>query len=622
MRVWISRTGNFAHIARASGVFLMASGVFLMAALGLLSGCDSGGVTANSTISSNARLRDLQLSTGQLNPPFQSGQSDHTAMVGYLSSFLRVTAYAEDANSTLTINGVTTASGTASGNIGLAEGNNNVVIEVTAPDGSTLRYQVDVARESVQGFAQRANVKASNTEAGDSFGFGVALSGDTLAVSAYLEDSPGTGVDGGGEALNGADSSGAVYVFTRIAGVWSQQAYIKASNTERGDRFGFSIALSGDTLAVGAYLEDSSGSGVNSGAGSDDSAPDSGAVYVFTRTAGVWRRQAYIKASNTGSGDRFGRPVALSGDTLAVGAHREDSNGTSVNSNTEGDNSAPDSGAVYVFARTGGDWSQQAYIKASNAESGDWFGFSVALSGDTLAAGAYREDSSGSGVNSVTEADNSESISGAVYVFARSGSQWSQQAYVKAHNTDTDDWFGVSVALSADTLAVGAHREDSSGSGVNSNTGLDESAPESGAVYVFTRTADVWSQQAYIKASNTDGDDRFGRSLALWGDTLAVGAHLEDSNGTGVNGNAEFDNSSPDSGAAYVFTRQGGVWSQQAYLKASNTGSDDRFGRSMALSGDTLAVGAQQEDSSGSGVNGGTGDDDSAPDSGAVFIYR
>ncbi len=595
-----------------------SSGLLLIVVLGLLAGCSrGGGATANS-----ARLDDLRLSVGQLDPPFRPGQTDYMAAVEFPSDSLRVTAHVEDASSTLTINGVATASGATSGSIALAEGSNGIVIEVTAQDGTTLRYHLNVGRRSVQALAQRAYIKASNTEADDSFGFAVALSGDTLAVSSYLEDSQGTGVNGGAEALNGASASGAVYVFSRTGGEWSQQAYIKASNTESGDRFGFSLALSGDTLAVGAYLEDSNGTGVNSNTESDNSASSSGAVYVFTRTGGVWSQQAYIKASNTGSGDRFGRPVALSGDTLAVGAHREDGNGTGANSNADGDNSATDSGAVYVFARTGGAWSQQAYLKASNTGAGDWFGFSLALSGDTLAAGAHQEDSAGSGVTSNTEGDNSASSSGAVYVFARAGGAWSQQAYVKADNTGADDWFGISLSVSEETLAVGAHQEDSSGVGVNSGAGSDDSAPDSGAVYVFTRTAGVWDQRAYIKASNTESDDRFGRSLALWGDTLAVGAHREDSNGIGVNSNTEFDDSAPDSGAVYLFTRAGGVWAQQAYVKASNAGGDDRFGRSVTLSEDTLAVGAHSADSNGTGVNGNAEFDDSAPDSGAVFLFR
>jgi hypothetical protein len=274
---------------------------------------------------------------------------------------------------------------------------------------------------------------------------------------------------------------------------------------------------------------------------------------VFSRSAGVWSQQAYIKASNTGADDFFGVSVALSGDTLAVGAYAEDSNGIGVNSAAEGDNSAINSGAVYVFSRSAGAWSQQAYVKASNTGADDQFGTQVALSGDTLAVGAWAEDSNGIGVNSVAEGDNSATNSGAVYVFSRSAGAWSQQAYIKASNTGASDFFGVSVALSGDTLAIDAQGEDSNGIGVNSATEGDNSAINSGAVYVFSRSAGVWSQQAYIKASNTGADDQFGARVALSGDTLAVGAFAEDSNGIGVNSAAEGDNSSSSSGATYIF---------------------------------------------------------------------
>jgi hypothetical protein len=450
-------------------------------------------------------------------------------------------------------------------------------------------------------------VKASNTGANDFFGVSVALSadGNTLAVGAFFEDS----------------SSGAVYVYSRSGGAWSQQVYVKASNAGVGDLFGISVALSadGNTLAVGAYWEDSGTTGVNSTP--NEAAADSGAVYVFIRSGGVWSQQAYVKASNTGAGDFFGVSVALSadGDTLAVGAVHEDSGTTGVNSTPN--EVASNSGAVYVFSRSGGAWTQQAYVKASNAGVGDLFGISVALSadGNTLAVGAYFEDSGTTGVNSTP--NEAAEDAGAVYVFSRSGGVWSQQAYVKASNTGVDDFFGVSVALSADgnTLAVGADLEDSGTTGVDSMP--DEAAPSSGAVYVFSRSGGVWSQQAYLKASNTGPADIFGISVALSadGNTLAVGATHEDSGTTGVNSTP--DEAAADSGAVYVFSRSGGVWSQRSYLKSSNTGADDQFGRSVALSadGNTLAVGANGEDSGTTGMN--STPNEAAADSGAVYLY-
>jgi hypothetical protein len=504
--------------------------------------------TVTVTVSGSAFLADLKLSGLSLDQTFQPSQLSYTASAGFLATGANVTAATEDAGATLTINGIATASGEVSAPVALATGNNLITVLVTAADGTTQKsYNVTVSREAVTGFAQRAYAKASNTGGSDSFGYPVALSGDTLAVGARQEDSNATGVNGN-QADNGAVDSGAVYVFTRAGGVWSQQAYIKASNTEANDAFGSSVALSNDTLAVGARQEDSNATGVN-GNQSDNSAVDSGAVYVFTRTGEVWSQQAYIKASNTEGNDAFGSSVALSNDTLAVGALGEDSNATGVNGN-QADNSAFNSGAVYVFTRTGGVWTQQAYIKASNAEVQDFFGSSVALSNDTLAVGASLEKSNATGVNG-NQADNSSINSGAVYVFTRTGGVWSQQAYIKASNTGDGDQFGGSVALSNDTLAVTAFSEDSNAFGVNGNQ-ADNSAVDSGAVYVFTRTGGVWTQQAYIKASNTEAGDQFGGSVALSNDTLVVGALGEDSNATGVNGN-QADNSTLNSGAVYVF---------------------------------------------------------------------
>jgi hypothetical protein len=231
-------------------------------------------------------------------------------------------------------------------------------------------------------------------------------------VVAESESSDATNINGD-QNSNAASDRGAVYVFTRSGGAWSQQAYLKASNTDAGDFFGASVALSGDTLAVGAYGERSDATGVN-GDQSSNAARDAGAVYVFTHSGGAWSQQAYLKASNTGAGVRFGASVALSDNTLAVGAYGEDGGATGVNGD-QGSNSALSSGAVYVFTRSGGAWSQQAHLKASNTGAGDQFGRSVALSGDTLAVGTYGEDSDATGVNG-DQSSNAAGQAGAVYV--------------------------------------------------------------------------------------------------------------------------------------------------------------------------------------------------------------
>ena len=251
---------------------------------------------------------------------------------------------------------------------------------------------VDSAEASVSGSLVEATgyFKASNTGAGDQFGLAIALSsdGNTLVVGAPNEDSSAIGINNGNPADDTMPDSGAVYIFTHDAGgSWSQQAYVKASNTGVGDQFGESVAITadGNTLAVGASLEDSDAKGID---GNDnDLAQDSGAVYIFTRdTGGTWSQQSYVKASNTGAGDEFGWSVAIAadGNKLAVGAFGEDSFSTGINGD-QNDNSTIQSGAVYVFVRNSNTWSQQAYIKASNANTADIFGSVVALSatGDT-----------------------------------------------------------------------------------------------------------------------------------------------------------------------------------------------------------------------------------------------
>ncbi|CAN5904726.1 hypothetical protein BH11MYX2_BH11MYX2_04030 [soil metagenome] len=406
-------------------------------------------------------------------------------------------------------------------------------------------------------------------------------------------------------------------------GPFAQRAYIKASNTGMNDNFGESVALSADgtTLAVAASYESS---GVPTDP-ADNSAQGAGAVYVFTRTGGTWTQQAYLKASNPATGDSFGSAIALSADgsTLAVSAPGEDSNALGINGN-QSDNSALGSGAVYVFTRAGSVWSQQVYVKASNTEAADAFGVSLSLAGDgsTLAVGANGEDGQGFG----NQTDNTLAKAGAAYVFVRSGTTWNQQAYIKASNPGINDQFGGAVALSANgtTLAVGAYFESGGSVGVNGNQ-ASETEAVSGAVYVLTRTGTTWTQQAYVKASNTGSGDLFGAAVALNGDgsTLAVDAYGEASASTGIDGD-QANNTAGQSGAIYVFTRSGTTWSQQAYVKASNTDANDYFGRSflaLSMDGSTLATGAFYEDSADVGIDGDQANNN-ASDAGAAYLFK
>jgi hypothetical protein len=481
-------------------------------------------------------------------------------------------------------------------------------------DSATDAGAVYVFVRSASTWSQQAYVKAPNTDAGDLFGFCVELDGDVLAVTARDEDSAVTGVDppsGDDSAL----SAGAAYLYGRTGSTWSNAAFIKASNTESGDAFATDMAFSGQSLVVGAPLESSSSTGVN-GAQGNNSGALSGAAYVFNTTP-PFPSGTFIKASNPDVADRFGNAIAMDGDTMVVGAFSEASAATGVNGN-EADNSASGAGAAYVFRRSGSAWTQEAYLKASNTGQDDLFGSAVAISGNTVVIGAPGEDSDAPGVNGF-QLNESAQQAGAAYVFQRTNGVWTQEAYLKASNPGAADSFGRSVAVSGSTIAVGAYGEDSAATGIDGNQ-LNDTQASSGAAYVFTTNGAAWTQQAYIKASNTGAGDLFGWSIALDDETLAVGAPAERSNATGVNGNQASD-SMVSAGAAYVFTRSGSTWSQQAYLKASNTGADDQFGYSLALDGDRLVTGAPFEDSNSSGVNA-SGSDNSASNSGAAYVFE
>jgi hypothetical protein len=327
-------------------------------------------------------------------------------------------------------------------------------------------------------------------------------------------------------------------------GALAQQAYVKASNPGGDDQFGTTVAVSGDTMIVGAPRESSSAQGVN-GAETNDAGFYPGAAYIYVRSGTNWTKQAYLKASDSSSYFFFGSAVAIDGDTVVVGAP-----------------SAFPSGSAYVFVRSGTNWTQQQLLKPSN-EGGNFgganFGGAVSLSGNTVVIGARYESSDAIGVNGV-ETNYTSVNSGAAYVFVRNGTTWTQQAYLKASNADPNDQFGGAVGVSGDTIVIGAREERSIATGVDGDQGDNSSI--AGAAYVFARTGTNWTQQAYLKASNTGLRDGFGGSVAVSGDTVVVGASDEDSLAAGVNGaDNDFAN---DAGAAYVFVRTNGtVWTQQ-----------------------------------------------------------
>lgn len=574
----------------------------------ILSACGGGGSSSSGGGGNNdASLSALNISGVTLDQAFQSNQLSYTASVNYLIGSTRITATTADSAATLIVDGVATTSGEQTAALALAEGDNTLSVTVTAADGSTTQtYTIAISRQSASNFAQQAYVKASNAETLDEFGVSIAISGDTLVVGAFYENGDATST--AASPNNGAGTAGAAYVFVRSNGVWSQEAYLKASNAEAGDSFGASVAIDGDTIVVGAIYE--SGDATSTAVSPNNDAPYSGAAYVFVRSNGIWIQQAYLKASNAGIPDAFGFGVAISGDTVVVGAYSEAGDATSTAANPN--DAAINAGAAYVYVRTNGVWTQQAYLKARDTVT-TYFGYSVAMDGDTVVVGAYGE---AAGATSAVACPDNSVAAGAAYVFIRSNGAWTQQAYLTASNVEGCDYFGRSVAIAGDTVVVGAPLED--GDATSTAASPNNTAYQAGAAYVFVRSNGDWSQQSYLKASNAEENDRFGWNVAISGDSVVVGAIGESGGVTSTAANP--NNSTTNSGAAYVYVRSDGVWIQQAYLKASNAGIIDYFGTRVAISGDTVVVGAYSED--GDATSTATIPNNSATDSGAAYVFQ
>jgi hypothetical protein len=343
----------------------------------------------------------------------------------------------------------------------------------------------------------------------DVFGCSVAISGNTAVIAAA-----------------GDGDTGSAYVFVRATdGTWTQQAKLLASDGAESDYFGYSVAISGNTVVIGAIYD-------------DDKGGDSGSAYVFVRSAdGTWTQQAKLLAQDGAYWDWFGKSVAVSGDTAVIGAYGNADKGWSV-------------GSAYVFIRTAdGTWAQQAKLLAQDGVAGDSFGESVAVFGDTALIGACGDEDKGD-------------HSGSAYVFVRSADgTWMQQAKLLGNDGTERDLFGKSMAMSADMAVIGAYRDDGK-------------SGDSGSAYVFIRAADgTWMQQAKLLAQDGADGDFFGYSVALSGDMAVIGAYRDDDNGY-------------DSGSAYVFVRAAdGTWTQQAKLAAQEGAAYDYFGASVALSG-------------------------------------
>ena len=510
----------------------------------------------------DARLSTLGISTGTLSPAFDPEILDYTVGPGLLDDSVTVIPTALDATASITVDGSPTTSGSPSAPMSLpVPGVTSVEIVVTSPDGATrgtytIQFMRDVPSE------EEALVEPGVSDQ-DEFGTSIGISGDTLVVGSPFESSASADEPDD----NSLGSSGAAYVYVREGATWTRQAVLKAGAPERNAAFGDSLAISGDTIVVGAR-----GEGAN------------GAAYVFVRTASTWSQEARLEPSKGSAGDQFGAAVAISGNTIVVGARSDDGNAQGV----PGDEETRDSGAAYVFVRTGSTWDEQAYLKASNFYLGDSFGQSVAVSGSSIVVGAPFEDSAATGVDG-DPFDNSAELSGAAYVFEWTGSAWSQTSYLKASDTTEFDEFGYAVDIADNTIVVGARNKDGGG-----------------GAYAFRRVGETWAEQARLVASNRDRHDAFGTTVAVSHGTIVVGAHEEESGAAGLNGD-ESDNSASAAGAAYVFMRVGDTWSQQVYIKPSNPQAGGYFGFSVSLSEDRIAVGASAE---------------SASENGTAYIFR
>jgi hypothetical protein len=343
---------------------------------------------------------------------------------------------------------------------------------------------------------------------------------------------------------------GSVYVYERVGDVWMLRQHLFAPEAEVVSEFGCWLDVDGDTALVGATYV----------AAGPSTSP--GSAYVFARSGpgAEWFLQTKLVDPDDAADPSFGTAVvALSGGTALVGAPSDDVAGV-------------DQGSVAVYVRSGASWTFQGRLIAADGEADDLFGIRVAISGDTALVAAQMDDV-GSSVDQ-----------GSAYVFVRNGTTWSPQAKLVATDGEAGDRFGLGVELSGDTALVGCFGDDL-GKG-----------PEQGSAYVFTRSGTAWSQQARLVASDGAADDEFGVSLAVDDDAAVIGAWQHD---VGV---------AADTGSAYVFTRSGGRWGQQHILAPAAPG--DHFGREVTLAGDVLVVAAELATIAGHAYQG------------AVYIYH
>lgn len=511
-------------------------------------------VTRVQEASSDAFLNALKVEYVGL--AFNRDTVDYTMAPNYFVNETVVTVTKSDELATATLNTQNTlANGRASNAVALPMGRaQGLAVKVTASNGSTMRtYTTNVTRANKSALSVEMLPKATNPVTGDQFGNILALDNNTLAVGA-----PGRARSG-----SAGDNAGAVYVFARTGTTWSLQ--IRIDGPANGDLFGSSLALNGDVLAIGAPGTSSS----------------NGAVHFYNRAGTSWNFDETITAP---SGGEFGTSIDLSNDFLVVGAPASNSL----------------AGNVYVYIPNSASWSLQQTLSANGGRFGQVVQLNVDQSNPELIASAPNE----------TDTSNSFNNAGAAYVFERNNSNvWNQRAQITASVRGADDNFGASVAILRDRIAIGVPGEDSGNVGVG-NAASDAGAPDSGAVYVFTRQGqgENWIEDAFFKATQRSNGMAFGSTVGLSASMLAVAAPMEDGSSTRIS-NTDSSLGRNNSGAVYVFEKENNTWTHQLYIKATNTDVDDAFGATLVFDGEDLIVGADREDTT-------------AAQSGAVYIVR
>ena len=380
---------------------------------------------------------------------------------------------------------------------------------------------------------------ASDASGNKQFGAAICVDGHVAAVGA-----PAGGI--------GATDPGAAYVLRFDGDSWVEEAKLTADDGVGNDQGGISVSISGTVAVMGAYLD-------------DDNGTDSGSAYVFRYDAGTesWSQEAKLTASDGAAGDQFGWAVAVSAEVVVVGARSKDGS----------------AGAAYVYRydAIGQNWDEEATLQASDAATGDFFGFSVALDGMVALIGSEHDDDGGTD-------------SGSAYVFQYDpvGETWSEAAKLTASDAAEGDQLGRSVALDGNVAVAGAWRED----GV---------AEDTGAAYVFRYDTDTetWGEEAKLTALDAAEGDRFGRAVDVSADYITVGAYASDGAGT-------------SSGSAYVFHFDAGAesWNEEAKLTASDAAGYDSFGYAVAVSGRQTLIGSRYDHHSG------------YADAGSVYVYR